>query len=614
MWPFKKKDQKTKEEEDLGRLISLGKASVEDIISPAAFENHPSWLQLNNKLVRGFYVYTYPRYLNTNWLSPIIDLDITADIAIYIHPLESSGVMKNLRTQIGRLESAYTIEREKGLARDPELETAIGDIEMLRDTLQRGEERLFRIGLYFTIYTDTLEELNLITRQLESALGGILTYTKPALFQQSEAFQTTLPLLTDELDVLRNLDTGATSTSFPFTSSTLSSNEGVLYGINKHNNSLIIYDRFNLENANAVVFAKSGAGKSYTIKLESLRAMMFGDDIIVIDPENEYRPLTEAVGGAYLEISLNSKFRINPFDLPISSLDEDQGQDVLRSAIISLHGLIALMIGGKVTAEEDALIDRALYETYALRDITADPKTHENPPPVLSDFVAILESIRGAESIASRLSKFTEGTFAGLFNQPTNIDLNRSLVTFSLRNLEEELQPTAMYMILNFIWTKIRQGLKRRVMVVDEAWWLMQYEQSARFLYGLAKRARKYYLGLTVISQDIEDFLDNKYGRAIVANSSLQILLKQSPTSVKKVAEVFSLTEGEKLLLLQADIGEGLFFAGLNHVFMRVVASYTEDQIITTDPRQLLEQRMNEVDRPEADRPTEERPAVQSVG
>jgi len=582
--------KETLDQREAEKVFHEGMLSVRDIIAPAAFVINPGYLQLGDTFCKTLFVYTYPRYLEANWLSPIINYDITMDIGLHIHPLETANVMRELKTQVGKIQSSMMIAQEKGAPRDPELETALGDVEALRDVLQRGEVRLFQLGLYFTIYAHTLEELGTLTKQLESTLGGMLIYTKETLLQMDSGFVATAPLLRDAISVLRNLDTGSLSSVFPFTSSELTQEDGILYGVNRHNNSLIIFDRFNLENANSVVFAKSGSGKSYMIKLEALRSLMFGTDIIIVDPENEYKNLCDAVGGSYLRISLNSQQRINPFDLP-RGLDpeKESGEDILRSTISSLHGLINLMVGG-LTPEEDALVEKGLYEAYALKDITTDPESQKNEPPIMQDLYNVLSNMNDTESITRRLSKYVEGTFAGLFNAPTNFELKPGFVVFSVRDLEEQLRPAAMYIILNYIWTKIRMDMRRRLMIIDEAWWMMQYEDSAKFLHGLAKRARKYYLGLTIISQDVEDFLSSRFGKAIVSNSSMQVLLKQSTASVDIVAETFGLTEGEKYLLLESDIGEGLFFAGLNHVAIKVIASYSEDQIITTNPEQLLAQ------------------------
>ncbi len=582
--------QETIEAREAQKIFQEGMLTVRDIIAPAAYVINPNYLQLGDTFCKTLFVYTYPRYLEANWLSPLINYDITMDIGMHIHPLETSNVMKDLKSQVGKIQSSLMIAQEKGQPRDPELETALGDVEALRDVLQRGEVRLFQLGLYFTIYAHSLEELNTLTKQMESTLGGMLIYTKETLLQMSDGFISTAPMMRDKISVLRNLDTGSISSIFPFTSSELTQEDGILYGINRHNNSLIIFDRFSLENANSVVFAKSGSGKSYMIKLEALRGLMFGTDIIIVDPESEYKNLCDAVGGSYLQYSLNSQQRINPFDLPRSlDSEKESGEDVLRSNVSSLHGLINLMVGG-LTPAEDSLVEKGLYEAYALKDITTDPESQKNEPPIMQDFYNVLSNMNGTESITRRLSKYVEGTFAGIFNAPTNFELKPGFVVFSVRDLEEQLRPVAMYTILNYIWTKIRMDMRRRLMIIDEAWWMMQYEDSAKFLHGLAKRARKYYLGLTIISQDVEDFLSSRYGKAIVSNSSMQVLLKQSNASIDIIAETFGLTEGEKYLLLESDVGEGLFFAGLNHVAIKVIASYSEDQVITTNPEQLLAQ------------------------
>lgn len=569
------------------RQFNQGLATLLDLIAPAALIVTPSHLKLNNRFVRTLFVYNYPRYVQTNWLSEVINYDVEFDMSLFIYPQDSARIMSNLRRRTTQLQSTETIEQERGLIRDPELETAIGDIEELRDVLQRGESRLFQFSLYLSIYADTEDGLNEIVKHIESVLGGMLIYTKQALLQMEQGFTSTSPLMLDELQIVRNLDTASLSTAFPFTSSSLTSNEGVLYGINRHNNSLVLFDRFQLENANAVVFAKAGAGKSYTIKLEALRSLMIGVDVIVIDPENEYERLAEAVGGTFVRLSINSDTCINPFDLPAST-GINIGEDGLRSTVTMLHGLVSLMVNG-LSAEEDALLDRALYETYALKDISTDPATQKSTPPLLTDLQSVLMNMTGTESLANRLSKYTEGSFSGLFTKPTNFDLGRGLIVFSLRDLEDQLRPIGMYLVLNYIWNRVRFDQRKRLLIIDEAWFMLQHEDSAKFLFSIAKRARKYYLGLTVITQDVEDFLNSEFGRSVITNSSLQILLKQSPAAVDKLAEVFNLTDGEKLWLLEADIGEGLFFAGQNHVAIKIVASYNEDRLITTNPEELLD-------------------------
>jgi len=570
------------------RAYRKGMTSVRDLIAPSAMRIDTNNLQVSGKFARTYFVLTYPRYISTDWLSPIINLDVAMDISLFIYPMETDVVMKKLRDKVGQLEASIAINQDKGEVRDPQLETAYHDAEELRDRLQQGTERYFRFSLYFTIYADDLPALNKISTNIETMLSSKLVVMKSAMLQAEAGFNSTLPLGDDELAISSNLNTGPLSTTFPFVSSELTSNDGILYGINRHNNSLILFDRFQMENANSVVFAKSGAGKSYAVKLEILRSMMLGTDVIAIDPENEYQHLAEAVGGTYLSISLNSPSRINPFDLP-KAIEGEAPEDVLRSAVINLMGLMNLMLG-KLNPTEEAVMDRAIWETYATRDITQQTRDFSGlEVPTMGDLVNVLGGISGGDSLAQRLTKYTEGTFSGIFNQPSNINVDNQLMVFSVRDLEDTLRPIAIYVLLNYIWNEVRSTLKKRLLVIDEAWWMMQNEDSARFLFGVAKRARKYYLGVTTITQDVQDFLQSPYGKPIVTNSSLQLLLKQSPAAINFIAETFFLTEGEKYLLLESEVGEGIFFAGMKHVAIRVVASYTEDQIITTDPKQRLE-------------------------
>lgn len=564
-----------------------GLTTLKDLLAPSSLKFTNSYFEINGKFARTFFALAYPRFLSSNWLSFIINSESALDVSMFIYPVDSGVVMKKLKSKVGEIGSQIIVEQEKGLVRNPLLETAYHDVEELRDSLQQGTEHYFRFALYFTLYSDTLEELDKNSTILESALGAKLVVTKRAMLATEPGFNSTLPLGLDELDIANNLNTSPLSSTFPFVSSDLTGNDGILYGINRHNNSLILFDRFQMENANYVVFAKSGAGKSYAVKLEILRSLMVGVEVIVIDPENEYQHLAEAVGGTYLNISLNSDFRINPFDLPVGVEGEDPA-DILRSAVISLLGLMNLILG-KLDPTEEALLDKALWQTYAKKDIseTTDFRTAEMP--VMADLIEILSGIVGAESLAQRLEKFTNGTFAGLLNQPTNVQLNNQLLIFSIRDLEDQLRPIAMYITLGHIWNLVRSQLKKRILVLDEAWIMMQHEDSARFVFGIAKRARKYYLGLTTITQDVADFMASPYGKPIVTNSSIQLLLKQSPAAIEVVAETFFLTEGEKYLLLESDVGEGIFFAGLKHAAIKIYASYVEDQIITTDPKQLLE-------------------------
>ncbi len=565
-------------------------SALRDILAPAALEIAPGFLRLNKKLARVFFVFNYPRFLNTNWFSEVINLDKTLDISFYIHPIDTGSALKNLRKKVAEVESELAMRNEKGLVRDPMLETAYQDLEDLRDKLQQAREKFFKFGLYITIYGNSIEDLDKIETSLHSVLDAKLVYSKSALYQQDNGFESTLPLANDKLAINTAMNSSPIAATFPFVSSDLTSDSGILYGINRHNNSLILFDRFSLENANTVMFGKSGGGKSYAAKLEILRSLMFGTDVVVIDPENEYQYLAETIGGAFIKISLTSENHLNPFDLPPAQEGENPA-DILRANIINLVGLIRLMFGG-LTPEEDAIVDGAVTQTYASRDTT----------PTMSDLKTILDSMAGAESLSRRLEKYVTGSYTGFLNNPTNIEIKNKLVVFNIRDMEEELRPVAMYIILHFIWNLVRSELKKRILMVDEAWILMKNEDGASFMFGIAKRARKYFLGVTTITQDVNDFLVSSYGKPILSNSSLQFLFKQSPTNIETIQKTFDLTDEEKFLLLESDVGEGLFFAGSKHVAIKVIASYTEDQIITSDPAQLLqiEQAKKELEHAEA--------------
>jgi len=570
------------------KIYRRGIISIKDLIAPSVLQVQPDHIRLGNKFLRTVFVVTYPRYVSVGWFAPIINLNSSFDIAMFFYPVNTGLILKQLKNKVGILEAQIMSDAEKGAARDPLRETALRDIEYLRDSLTQGTEKFFQYSLYVTLYGSSIEELDRLTDTVEDIFGSRLIYSKRVYFQAEQGFNSTLPVNDDELLVSFNMNSSPIATSFPFVSSELTSDNGILYGVNRHNNSLIIFDRFSLQNANSVVFATSGAGKSYAIKLEILRSLMMGTEVIVIDPEYEYKHLSDAVGGTYINVSLAGKSKINMFDLPRAISDQTKTEDIIRSAVITIKGLIKLMIG-ELTYEEDSVMDRALLETYAKKDITPDCDLASVEAPVMTDLQDILEGMEGGAILARRLSKYTQGTFAGLFNSPTNVEMENQLVAFSVRDLEDELRPMAIYIIVNYIWNIVRSQIKKRILVIDEAWWLMQHEDSARFVFALVKRCRKYYLGVTNITQDVNDFLGSAYGQAIVNNSALQLLLKQSKSSIDLVQKTFLLTEGEKYLLLECGIGEGIFFAGSKHAAIKVVASYTEDQLITSDPRQLLE-------------------------
>ncbi|MFA6587977.1 MAG: DUF87 domain-containing protein [Patescibacteria group bacterium] len=580
--------QRKREMLEAERIYRRGVVSVRDFIAPASFKVSAKEVEIGGKLARTMFIVTYPRYIAVGWFAPIINLNVPLDVSMFFYPVGSEVVLKQLRNKVGQLEAQILSDAEKGAPRDPIRETALRDIEQLRDNLTQGTEKFFQVALYVTLYGDNKEDLDKLSDKVESMFGSKLVFSKRVLYQAEQGFNSTLPIGKDELQVYFNMNSSPAASSFPFISSDVSSDNGILYGINRHNNSLILFDRFSLQNANFVVFATSGAGKSYAVKLEILRSLMVGTDVIVIDPEREYKYLSDAVGGTYINISLNSESKINPFDLPRAVGGAEKPADIIRAAVITLKGMLRLMLG-TVTPEEDSIIDRALIETYAKKDITAESDLTTVEPPLMADFQEVLSGMVGAEGITERIKKYTEGTFSGLFNSPTNIELRNQLVTFSVRDLEDELRPIGISIIVSYIWNVVRSQLKKRILVIDEAWWLMQNEDSAKFIYALVKRCRKYYLGVTTITQDVNDFLRSPYGQAIVTNSALQLLMKQSPAGIDMIAKTFMLTQGEKYLLLEAAVGEGIFFAGPKHAAIKVVASYTEDQIITSDPRQLLE-------------------------
>jgi len=560
---------------------------ITGILAPAALEVNADYLKIGDRVAKTIFILNYPRFLASGWFSQIINMPNAMDISIFTYPVDTAIALRNLRKKVTQIEAQIMTQQEKGMVRDPMLETALQDAEALRDSLQQSVERLFQVGVCVTIFGDNPAELKKIENEISEQLEGRLVYTKPAIFQQLEGFNSTLPLGVDYIDITTPMNSGPASSLFPFISADLTSEEGILYGINRHNNTLIIFDRFSLENANTVVFAKSGSGKSYASKLEILRSMMLGTDVIVIDPENEYKNLADAVGGSVFKISLDSQNHINPFEIPIIPKDETPG-DVLKSHFLNLAGLIKIMIGD-IAPEEEGVLDLAIQETYASRNIVPDKDFSNATPPLLEDLYTVLQNMDGGKGIAQRLLRFTKGSYSGFTNKPTNIDIKNRLIVFSIRDLEEELRPIAMYIILNYIWNIIRAEFKKRLVFIDEAWWMMKYPDGASFLFGLAKRARKYYLGITTITQDVEDFMSSPYGRPIINNSSLQLLLKQSPATIDVVAKTFDLTEAEKNLILESGVGEGLFFAGLRHAYVYIVPSPFEDQIVTTKPEQLLE-------------------------
>src|SRR3989339_361096 len=570
------------------KVYREGTVAIRDLISPSAFKVESNFLQLGNTFLRTIFITSYPRYISVGWNSTILNLNLSMDVSMFFYPVNSAIILKQLKNKVGALQAQLSTDAEKGAARDPLRETALRDIESLRDDLTQGTEHFFQFAFYITLYAADKKELDKNTEDIHNIFGSKLIHSKHVLFQSEQGFNSTMPLGIDELVISFNMNSSPIAASFPFISSELTSDDGILYGINKHNNSLILFDRFSLQNANMVVFATSGAGKSYAVKLEILRSLMMGVDIIVIDPEMEYVHLCEAVGGTYINISLASESKVNPFDLPRPVGQQISTEDVIRSAVITLKGLLRIMFGA-MTSQEDSILDRALLETYAKKDITAASDLATVEPPIMQDLLDVLEGMEGAENLVVKLQKYTEGTFSGLFNSPTNVNTSNQLVIFSVRDLEDELRPMAIYTLVNYIWNIVRSERKKRLLMIDEAWWLMMHEDSAKFMYALVKRCRKYYLGVTTITQDVNDFLRSPYGQAIVNNSSMQLLLRQTPSAIDTIQKTFMLTEGEKYLLLDSPVGQGIFFAGNKHAAIQVIASYTEDQLVTSNPQQLLE-------------------------
>lgn len=590
---FKNKNQENKVDQDLisleeEKVFREGTVAIKDLIAPSAFRVSSNYIQLGDTFLRTIFVVSYPRYIGVGWSVPVLNLNLTLDVSMFFYPVKSAIILKQLKKKTGALRAQLDADAEKGAPRDPLRETALQDIEQLRDSLTQGTEHFFQFAFYVTIYSKKLEELDTVTEDIHNIFGSKLIHSKHVLYQSEQGFNSTLPLGIDELMIAFNMNSSPIAASFPFISSELTSDDGILYGINRHNNSLILFDRFSLQNANMTVFATSGAGKSYAVKLEILRSLMLGTDVIVIDPEMEYVHLCEAVGGTYINISLASESKVNPFDLPRPVGQQISAEDIIRGAVITLKGLLRIMLGN-MTAQEDSILDRALLETYAKKDIGVDSDLSTIEPPIMQDLLDVLEGMDGADNLVLKLKKYTEGTFSGLFNAPTNVNTGNQLVIFSVRDLEDELRPMSIYTLINYIWNIVRSEKKKRLLIIDEAWWLMMHEDSAKFIYALVKRCRKYYLGVTTITQDVNDFLRSPYGQAIVNNSALQLLLKQSPAAIETVKNTFMLTEGEKYLLLDSPIGQGIFFAGNKHAAIQIVASYTEDQLVTTNPQQLLE-------------------------
>ena len=574
--------------EETYKSFAKGMVSLQDVLAPSLVEIDFDHIKINDSFYRSLFVVGYPRFVSPNWLYPLVSFDHALFLSMFIYPEKSKTILEDLKRKIAEMEATIQSDVQRGKVVDPSVQVSLDDALALQADLAKGAERFFQFSLYLTIPAQTIEELRQTTKEVESALGSLLVVSKHATLQMEDAFKSTLPLGIDRLHVSRNMDTTSLATTFPFTTASLTANRGVLYGINEHDGSLVIFDRFSLENANTIVLAKSGSGKSFLVKLESVRYLMFGSEVFIIDPEGEYKNLTYAFGGEFVEFSFNAPVKINPFDLTATAIE---GENELGLKILSLHTLMTVVMG-ELTPEEDALLDKALVLTYQSKGITQDPSTQRNEAPIMEDLYKTLLGMEEAraQNLAARLEKFIKGSLAGIFNQQSNLDIHNPFTVFCVRDLEADLKPIAIFIILDFIWNRVKRTVKKRLLIVDEAWYLIKQKQSADFLYSIAKRARKYYLGLTTITQDVEDFLSTDHGKAIITNSSIQILLKQSPAAIDKISETFYLSGGERHLLLSADIGEGLFFAGSSHVAIRVVASPDEYELVTSNPKDVLAQ------------------------
>lgn len=577
--------------QDKLKEFSRGLVTIQDIIAPEAIEVDFTYQKINSTYTRTLFIAGYPRAVPANWLSPLINYPHQANIAMFVFPSDTGDILDDLKRKITEMEAEITSDIRSGKISNINTEIKLSDARSMREQLAAGSERFFQFGLYVTVRADSKEMLDKVTKSIQSTLGALMIVSKKSALQMDEGFKTTLPMGVDRLDVTRNMDTTSLATTFPFTSSELTMETGIVYGINEHNDSLVIFDRFKMENANMVIFAKSGAGKSYTVKLEVLRQLMFDTEVIVLDPEHEYEELCKMVGGEYINFTFGSKAKINPFDL--SNIYEE-GENELGQKILSIHGLLKVMLG-EMTPQQEALLDRSIIAAYKAKGITPDPATQKNTPPLMEDLYKALIGMEqdSSDDIAARLEKFITGSYRGIFDQASNVDIHSQFTVFSVKEMEESLRPIAMYVILDFIWTRVKKNLKRRILVIDEAWYFMMHPDSAAFVYSMVKRARKYYLGITTITQDVEDFLHNDYGKAIVSNASIQFLMKQSTASVPILTQTFYLSEGERQLLVSSDVGEGIFFAGQNHVALRVIASPEENAVITTNPEEMLRQKDN---------------------
>lgn len=579
-----KTQQEKKRRERLSLQFSFGEQDQVDLISYSGLMEESTYLQIGDTYVRTLFISGYPYVANVGWLNMLINFNHDLDISYHIEQVDPLMALPKLNRKITELESTKRNMLKAGKVIGSEITDPLESAIELKDKIQRGQEKLFQISIYMTLGASSLEELNKNTQVLETIMASRMFYIKTVTFQQLEGLQSVLPRGENQLAQKRNLDSSSAALTFPFVSSELVQESGILYGINKSNNSLVIVDRFSLNNANSIIFAQSGSGKSYTAKVEILRQLMQQTKVIVIDPEREYKQLAKSIGGTYIRLSATSKEKINPFDFSLKSVTGENG---LAEHIQDLTEIISLM-AGSLSDEERAVVDKALIETYKLFSISMRKRNYEVDQkfPLLKDFYKVLKKMKQNE-LCHRLDKFVSGSLSSVFDSQTNVDLSNRLVVFDIKDLDESLRQIMILTTANFVHAQVKSDPQKRILVIDEAWLLLQHEESARFLAGLVRRARKHYLGVTLISQQANDFLNQEYGRAIASQSSLRILMKQDTTSIKKVVQEFNLSEYEQQFLLTCDRGEALIIADQNHVAVKIVASEKEHPMLTTDPKDL---------------------------
>ena len=564
--------RKKKLDEKNALRLHFGEQDQVDLFSYSGLEEQSSFLVIDDTYIRTLFISGYPFVASSGWLDSLINFNHDVDISYHISEVDALSALPKLNRKITELESTKRAMIRSGRIIGSEITDPLESAIELRDKIQRGQEKLFQMSIYICLRADSLSELDKLTQLLENTLSARLFYSKVARYQQVEGLQSILPRSQDQLNQRRNLDSSSAALAFPFMSSELVQESGILYGINKSSSSLVILDRFSRHNANSIVFAQSGSGKSYATKVEILRQLMQGVKVIVIDPEREYKKLTESVNGTYIKLSSTSSEKINPFDLASSSHNSND----LSEHVQDLTEIISLMVEG-LSGHEKAAVDKAILAIYK-----------KSNSPLLQDLYKELKKLRQTK-LCERLEKYISGSLSHVFNEQTNIDLSNRLVIFDIKDLPESLRQIMMMIISNFVSNQVKASLEKRLLIIDEGWMLLQHEESARFVAGLVRRARKYYLGVSIISQQANDFLKNEYGRAIASQSSLRILMRQDTTTIKGVVSEFNLSEYEQSFLLTCERGDALIIADQNHVAVRVVASDREHPLITTNPNEYMD-------------------------